>query len=168
MELVFDDVSRFDIVHFHCDYLHFPLLRRQPCPSVTTLHGRVHVPDLGTLFAEYADVPLVSISDDQRRPLPAANWQATVYHGLPRDSHTFRERPGGYLVFLGRISPEKRLDRAIEIARRAGLRLKVAAKTYPEESDYLKQTILPLLRHEQDVGVNVLRREGDVQVTVVK
>ena len=85
MELVFQDVSRFDIIHFHCDYLHFPLLRRQPCPSVTTLHGRVHRPDLGPLFAEYAEVPLVSISDDQRRPIPEANWQATVYHGLPRD-----------------------------------------------------------------------------------
>ena len=102
-----------------------------PCPSVTTLHGRLHLPDLQPLFAEYAEVPLVSISDDQRRPLPWANWQATVYHGLPRGLHTFRERPGDYLAFLGRMSPEKRLDRAIEIARRAGMKLKVAAKIYP-------------------------------------
>jgi glycosyltransferase involved in cell wall biosynthesis len=145
IELVFEDVSRFDLIHFHCDYLHFPLLRRCPCPSVTTLHGRLHTPDLKALFAEYAEVPLVSISDDQRQPIPGANWQATVYHGLPRKSHTFRERPGDYLAFLGRISPEKRLDRAVEIARRTGMKLKVAAKIYPEERDYFKQTIEPLL-----------------------
>jgi glycosyltransferase involved in cell wall biosynthesis len=145
LELVFQDVSRFDVMHFHCDYLHFPLLRRYPCPSLTTLHGRLHVPDLQPLFAEYAEVPLVSISDDQRRPMPWANWQATVYHGLPRDLHTFREWPGDYLAFLGRISPEKRLDRAIEIARRSGRKLKIAAKIYPEERDYYTQTIEPLL-----------------------
>jgi len=145
MELVFQDTSRFDVIHFHCDYLHFPLLRRHSCPSVTTLHGQLHAPDLQPLFEEYAEVPLVSISNDQRRPLPWANWQATVYHGLPRGLHPFRERPGEYLVFLGRISPEKRLDRAIAIARQAGKRLKVAAKIYPEERDYFKQTIEPLL-----------------------
>jgi glycosyltransferase involved in cell wall biosynthesis len=147
MELVFQDVSRFDVLHFHCDYLHFPMLRRCPCPSVTTLHGRLHAPDLLPLLAEYAEVPLVSISDDQRRPAPWVDWQATVYHGLPRDLHTLRERPGEYLAFLGRISPEKRLDRAIEIACRTGMKLKVAAKIYPEERDYYKQTIEPLL-HE--------------------
>jgi glycosyltransferase involved in cell wall biosynthesis len=145
MELVFQDVSRFDVIHFHCDYLHFPLLRRHPCPSVTTLHGRLHAPDLQSLFEEYAEVPLVSISNDQRRPIPWANWQAIVYHGLPRGLHPFRKRPGDYLVFLGRISPEKRLDRAIAIACQAGKRLKVAAKIYPEDRDYFKQTIEPLL-----------------------
>jgi glycosyltransferase involved in cell wall biosynthesis len=149
MELVFQDVSRFDVIHFHCDYLHFPLLRRCPCPSVTTLHGRVHRPDVEALLTEYAEVPLVSISDDQRRPLPNANWQETVYHGLPRNLFSYRERPGNYLAFLGRISPEKRLDRAIEIARRAGMKLKVAAKIYPEERDYYAQTIAPLLRECQ-------------------
>ena len=94
-------------------------------------------------------MPLVSISDDQRRPIPGANWQATVYHGLPRDLHTFRERPGDYLAFLGRMSPEKRVDRAIEIARRAGMKLKIAAKIYPEERDYFQQTIEPLLRESR-------------------
>jgi glycosyltransferase involved in cell wall biosynthesis len=146
LELVFDDVSRFDVIHFHCDYLHFPLLRRHPCASVTTLHGRLHVPDLAGLFQEYPEVPLVSISDSQRRPIPRANWQATIHHGLPRDLHTFREGPGDYLVFLGRISPEKRLDRAIAIAREAGMPLKVAAKVYPEERDYFTQAIEPLLK----------------------
>jgi glycosyltransferase involved in cell wall biosynthesis len=145
MELVFGDVTRFDVMHFHCDYLHFPLLRRCACPSVTTLHGRLHIPDVKPLFDEYPDVPLVSISDDQRRPMPGANWQATVYHGLPRNLHTFRERPGEYLAFLGRASPEKRLDRAIEIARLTGMKLKVAAKIYPEERDYYNQRIQPLL-----------------------
>ncbi|HKB40138.1 MAG TPA: glycosyltransferase family 4 protein [Gemmataceae bacterium] len=146
MELVFRDVSRFDIIHFHTDFLHFPLLRRHPCASVTTLHGRLNVPDVGALFEEYGDVPLVSISDDQRRPVPWAGWQATVYHGLPRDLHTFRHGRGDYLAFVGRTSPEKGLDRAIAIARRAGLPLKIAAKIYPEERGYFAQVIEPLLR----------------------
>jgi glycosyltransferase involved in cell wall biosynthesis len=146
MELVFHDVSRFDVLHFHTDYLHFPLLRRHPCPSVTTLHGRLNVPDMGALFEEYADVPLVSISDDQRRPVPSANWQATVHHGLPRNLHTFRDQPGDYLAFLGRTSPEKGLDRAIAIAQRTGRKLKVAAKVYPEDRAYFAQTIEPLFR----------------------
>jgi glycosyltransferase involved in cell wall biosynthesis len=149
MGLVFADVSRFDVIHFHCDYLHFPLLRRQPCASVTTLHGRLHVPDLGALLEEYAEVPLVSISDDQRRPVPRANWQGTVYHGLPRDLHTFRGGPGDYLAFLGRASPEKGLDRAIAIARRAEMPLKIAAKVYPEERDYFHTTIEPLLEESR-------------------
>jgi len=149
MELVFQDVSRFDLIHFHCDYLHFPMLRRSPCPNVTTLHGRMHGPDLKPLFQEYAEAPLVSISDEQRRPLPWANWQATVYHGLPRSLHTYREPPGDYLAFLGRISPEKRLDRAIAIARQAGMKLKVAAKIYPEERAYYEQTIAPLLEESR-------------------
>jgi glycosyltransferase involved in cell wall biosynthesis len=145
MNMVFDDASRFDVIHFHTDYLHFPLLRKYRCKSVTTIHGRLHTPDLKSLFDEYAEVPLVSISDNQRLPLPDANWLATVYHGLPRDLHTCQNRPGNYLAFLGRISPEKRLDRAIEIARLSGIRLKVAAKIYPEEREYFAQVIEPLL-----------------------
>ena len=150
MELVFEDVSRFDLIHFHCDYLHFPLLRRCPCPSVTTLHGRLHIPDHKALFTEYNEVPLVSISDDQRRPIPEANWRATVYHGLPRNLHTFREAPGEYLAFLGRMSPEKRVDRAIEIARKAGMKLKIAAKIYPEERAYFQEQIEPLLQESRN------------------
>jgi glycosyltransferase involved in cell wall biosynthesis len=145
MERVFADAGDFDVIHFHCDYLHFPMLRRCPCASVTTLHGLLHSADLKSLFEEFAEVPLVSISNDQRRPVPDANWKATVYHGLPTNVHTFRERPGDYLAFLGRISPEKRLDRAIEIARRSGIRLKVAAKIYPEEQEYYRREIEPLL-----------------------
>jgi glycosyltransferase involved in cell wall biosynthesis len=146
MELVFRDISRFDVVHFHTDYLHFPLVRRHRCASVTTLHGMVHPHDVQALFDEYPDVPLVSISNNQRSPTPGANWQGTVYHGLPRHSFTFRDAPGDYLVYLGRMSPEKRVDRAIEIARRAGMPLKIAARIYPEERPYFDERLAPLLR----------------------
>jgi glycosyltransferase involved in cell wall biosynthesis len=146
MELVFRKASQFDVIHFHNDYLHFPLLRHNPTPTVTTLHGRLHLHDVEPLFREYTEAPLVSISDDQRRPMPDANWQATVYHGLPRDTHTFQQEPGEYLVFVGRISPEKRLDRAIEIAKCAGRKLKVAAKIYDEDRGYYHQSIEPLLQ----------------------
>src|SRR5215813_997068 len=144
MELVFRDVSRFDIIHFHCDFVHFPLLRLHRCASVTTLHGRLHVPDLAPLFAEYAEVPVVAISDDQRRTLPDANWLATVYHGLPRELYTFRERPGEYLAFLGRLSPDKGVEEAIKISRRAGMRLKIAGKVYAEEKPYFQDVLTPL------------------------
>jgi glycosyltransferase involved in cell wall biosynthesis len=146
MELVFSDVSRFDVIHFHTDYLHFPLVRRHRCPSVTTLHGMVHPHDLGGLLEEYYDVPLVSISNNQRRPLPHAAWRATVYHGLPRDAFAFYADRGSYVAYLGRTSPEKRLDRAIEIATRSGVPLKIAAKIYPEERRYFDETLAPLLQ----------------------
>jgi glycosyltransferase involved in cell wall biosynthesis len=146
LEQVFDDESRFDVIHFHGEYLHFPFLRRQPCPSVTTLHSRLHAPDLQPFFSGYAELPLISISDSQRRPIPDANWLATVYHGIPRNLHTFRNTPEDYLAFLGRVSPEKRLDRAIAVARGAGMKLKIAAKIYPEENDFYHQTIEPLIR----------------------
>ena len=145
MELVFRELERFDVIHFHTDYVHFPLLRRHRCRSVTTIHGMVHPPDHAALFGEYRDVPLVSISNNQRSPLPDANWRATVYHGLPRDSFTFRSEPGSYLVYLGRMSPEKRVDRAIEIARRSGVPLRIAAKIYPEERSYFDETLAPLI-----------------------
>jgi glycosyltransferase involved in cell wall biosynthesis len=112
---------------------------------VTTLHGRLDPPELGPLYDEFRDVPLVSISDAQRRPLPAANWQATVYHGLPLDLYQCRERPDDYLAFVGRVSPEKRVDRAVEIARRAGLRLKIAAKVDDVDTAYFHCDIEPLL-----------------------
>jgi glycosyltransferase involved in cell wall biosynthesis len=149
MEMVFEDVSRFDVIHFHTDYLHFPLLRQHRCKSVTTIHGLLHTPDLKALFEEYEEVPLVSISDNQRLPLPDANWLATVYHGLPRGLHTFRSRPDNYLAFLGRISPEKRLDRAIEIARLSGRQLRVAAKIYPDEREYFARVIEPLFEQSR-------------------
>ena len=149
LELVFRDLSRFDVIHFHCDYIHFPLLRRLACANVTTLHGQIHLHDVEAIFKEYNELPLVSISDAQRRPLPSANWQATVYHGLPRNLHTFQPQAGKYLAFLGRISPEKRLDRAIEIARRTGAPLKISAKIYDEDRAYFQNTIAPLLNESR-------------------
>src|SRR5262249_43006310 len=145
MELVFNDVGRFDVIHFHTDYIHFPLVRRYKCPSVTTMHGMMHPPDLARLFDEYNEIPLVSISDNQRILLPNANWRGTVYHGLPTDSFKFHPDAGSYLVYLGRMSPEKRVDRAIEIATRSGMPLKIAAKIYPEEQTYFDEQLAPLI-----------------------
>ena len=146
LEEVFRRHGDFDIVHFHCDYLHFPFSRRQRQPHVTTLHGRLDLPELPRLYREYQGEPVVSISDAQRRPLPWLNWQGTVHHGMPRDLHTFRSGPGRYLAFLGRISPEKRVDWAIDIARGAGMPLKVAAKVDHADRDYFKEQIEPLLK----------------------
>ena len=145
LERVFREAHRFDVIHFHIDYLHYPMSRRHEFPHVTTLHGRLDLPELAPLYTEFQDIPVVSISDSQRQPLPQANWQATVHHGLPADLHRGREQPGEYLAFLGRISPEKRVDRAVEIARRTGLRLRVAAKIDAADRDYYR-TIEHLLR----------------------
>ena len=145
LERVMSEAHRFDIIHYHVDYLHFPVSRRQRVPNVTTLHGRLDLPDLVPVFREFDDMPVVSISNAQREPLPWIDWQATVYHGLPLDLYELREGPGEYLAFLGRISPEKRLDRAIEIAERVGMKLKVAAKVDKADRDYFQQVIKPLL-----------------------
>jgi glycosyltransferase involved in cell wall biosynthesis len=149
VELVFQQASRFDIIHFHVDYLHFPLVRRHGSATVTTLHGLLHRNDVQALFDEYQDVPLVSISDSQRVPVPLARWQATVYHGLPRLLFSPADKPRGYLAFLGRMSPEKGVDRAIEIARRADVPLMIAAKIYPEERAYFDTVVAPLLAASQ-------------------
>jgi glycosyltransferase involved in cell wall biosynthesis len=142
---VFREVDRFDFVHFHVDYLHYLLSRHTGVPHATTLHGRLDLPDLVPLYREFRDLPLVSISDAQRTPLPWLNWQATVYHGLPLDLYPPGDGAGGYLAFLGRISPEKRLDLAIEIARRSGLPLRVAAKVDRADLTYYREVIEPLL-----------------------
>jgi glycosyltransferase involved in cell wall biosynthesis len=146
LEHVFKRAAEFDIVHFHVDYLHFPLSRREPITHVTTLHGRLDLSDLVPLYQQFRDMPVISISNGQREPLPWANWQATVYHGLPADMYRFREKPGRYLAFLGRVSPEKRVDRAIEIARQVNMPLKIAAKVDRVDKDYFESVIAPLLR----------------------
>ncbi len=146
LELVAQNAHRFDVLHFHGDPFHFPLARRLPCAHLTTMHGRLLPADHGPLFREFREAALVSISADQRRPIPWANWQATVYHGLPPEELSFRETPGDSLLFLGRITPEKRPDLAVEIARRAGMRLKMGAKVYPGEREYFRQQVEPLLR----------------------
>jgi len=147
LENVFQHAAEFDIIHFHVDYLHFPLSRREAVTHVTTLHGRLDLPDLAPLYQEFCDMPVISISNGQREPLPWANWQATVYHGLPADLYRFRPDPGSYLAFLGRISPEKRVDRAIEIAMRVGMPLRMAAKIDRVDKDYFESVIAPLLRN---------------------
>jgi glycosyltransferase involved in cell wall biosynthesis len=147
LEHVFRRAAEFDIIHFHIDYLHFPLSRREPVAHVTTLHGRLDIPDLVPLYQEFREMPVISISNGQRDPLPWANWQATVYHGLPVDIYRFRPEPGSYLAFLGRISPEKRVDRAIEIAKQVGMPLKIAAKIDRVDKDYFESVIAPLLRN---------------------
>jgi glycosyltransferase involved in cell wall biosynthesis len=146
MERVFRHASQFDLIHWHIDYLHFPLSRRQATPHVTTLHGRLDIPDLVPLYQEFTDVPVISISHAQREPLPRLNWQGTVYHGLPAELYTFRPEPGTYLAFLGRISPEKRVDRSIAIARRLGMAIKIAAKVDPVDREYFEAVVAPLLR----------------------
>ena len=125
LDKVHSMASEFDILHFHMDQFHFPIFNEEPRRTVTTLHGRQDLPDLKHLYAGFPEMPLVSISNDQRTPMPDANYVATVYHGLPRDLLTPTLNPrGGYLAFLGRISPEKRVDRAIAIARAVGLPLR--------------------------------------------
>ena len=126
--MVASELGGFDIVHNHLDHLTYPLARMAPCPVVTTLHGRLDLPELEFVYREFCDVPLVSISDAQRQPVKSANWVGTVYHGIPLEEFTFTSRKGRYLAFLGRISPEKGLDTAIRVARRAGLPLRIAAR----------------------------------------
>jgi glycosyltransferase involved in cell wall biosynthesis len=147
LENVFQRASEFDIIHFHLDYLHFPFSRREAATHVTTLHGRLDLPELAALYQQFRDMPLISISNAQREPLSWANWQATVYHGVPADMYRLCEEPGSYLAFLGRISPEKRLDRAIEIAKRVQMPLKIAAKIDRVDKDYFESVIKPLLRN---------------------
>jgi glycosyltransferase involved in cell wall biosynthesis len=144
---VFDRAEQFDVIHFHVDYLHYPYSSRQPVPHVTTLHGRLDMPDLAPLYRAFDEVPVVSISNAQRAPLPWLNWQATVHHGLPLGFQRRREEPGSYFAFLGRISREKRVDRAIEIACRAGVPLKIAAKIDRADREYYERDIAHLLDH---------------------
>ena len=137
----------FDILHFHIDQFHFPLFRPLAGRTLTTLHGRQDLPDLRPLYFGFNEMPLVSISDGQRAPIPNANFVATVYHGLPTDLHrpTFNPR-GGYLAFLGRISPEKGVDRAIKVAQTLGIPLRIAAKVDRVDEAYFREQIAPLLK----------------------
>jgi glycosyltransferase involved in cell wall biosynthesis len=137
----------FDVCHFHIETLHLPLMSRCATPSLTTLHGRVDLPDLKPLHKRFKDHPLVSISDSQRTPLAWAHWIGTVYHGLPADLYSFHPEPQDYFAFVGRVSPEKRLDRAIEIAIACDTPVRVAAKVDPIDREYFEQVIEPLLDH---------------------
>ncbi|AEA59808.1 glycosyltransferase family 4 protein [Burkholderia gladioli] len=157
--LLLEEVRRradeFDVLHFHIDYYPFSLFSRQPVPHVTTMHGRLDLPELQPIFNTFNTVPVVSISDNQRIPLPQANWQPTVYHGLPENLLTPpKDAKPSYLAFLGRISPEKRVDTAIRIAEQAGLPIKIAAKLDKADRAYYEEKIKPLfaLPHVEYIG----------------
>ena len=146
LDQLWQRASEFDVVHFHIDYLHFPLFRQHAGKTLTTLHGRLDLPFLNPIFRHFQGMPLVSISMHQRQPMPYANWVGNVQHGLPSDLLPYQEAPSwDYLAFLGRICPEKRVDRAIRIAKRAGMKLKIAAKIDKVDREYFKTTIEPML-----------------------
>ena len=142
-----EHAHEFDVIHFHTGYLHFPVSRYLPVPHVTTLHGRLDILDFVAVYDRFRDVPVISISNSQQAPIPWANWQATIYHGLPRELFQFYPNRGEYLAFLGRISPEKRADRAIEIAKRVDMPLKIAAKVDRADRRYFKRVVEPLLNN---------------------
>jgi glycosyltransferase involved in cell wall biosynthesis len=137
--------EEFDVLHFHIDLFHFPLFRSLANRTLTTLHGRQDLGDLGIFYSRFSEMPLVSISDHQRKPLPNAKFMATIQHGIPADLHRPLFETGKYFAFLGRISPEKRPDRAIRIARAAGIPLKIAAKVDKVDEEYFRREILPLI-----------------------
>ncbi len=133
--------EEFDVIHLHIDYLGYPVLKRIGVPFLTTLHGRLDLPELRRIYETFSDVPLVSISDSQREPLPSANYIGTIHHGLPQNLLTPGDGSGGYLAFIGRISPEKAPDAAIRIAAAAGMKLKIAAKIDKVDRAYFEQHI---------------------------
>jgi glycosyltransferase involved in cell wall biosynthesis len=137
----------FDVIHFHLDYLHFPTSRALGLTQLTTQHGRLDVPDLRPLYMEFRDLPLVSISDAQRRPLPDLMWAGTVHHGLPESLLEPNARPGDYFAFVGRVSPEKRVDRAIEVALALDMPIRIAAKIDKADRAYYEREIAALFRH---------------------
>jgi glycosyltransferase involved in cell wall biosynthesis len=145
IDKVRERAKEFDVVHFHIDFFHFPLFRSLATQTLTTLHGRQDLGDLKPFYSRFGEMPLISISNDQRKPLPHANFVATIHHGIPPDLLRPSFEPGRYLAFLGRISPEKRPDRAIRIARAAGIPLKLAAKIDTVDEDYFRKEILPLI-----------------------
>lgn len=139
------DDEEFDFLHFHLDYFSWSLFSRQPTPFVTTLHGRLDLPEHQPVFTTFRSAPLISISNAQRRPVPQANWVRTIHHGLPEKLLMPKPVKHDYLAVLGRIAPEKRVDRAIEIAIRCGIPLKIAAKVDPADRDYYDELICPMI-----------------------
>jgi glycosyltransferase involved in cell wall biosynthesis len=163
IERICQQASNFDIIHFHLDYYPFSLMSRQSVPVVTTLHGRLDLPEHQPMFDTFSSVPVVSISDSQRRPVPQANWVSTVHHGLPKGLLAPQPINPSYLAFLGRISPEKRVDRAIRIAQRCGLPLKIAAKVDRADEDYFNDDIRALVDqpHVEFIGEISDNQKGD-------
>src|SRR5271165_2443527 len=160
MEKIYQHAHEFDVLHCHLDYWPFSLLSRQATPYMTTLHGRLDLVELTRIYDCFTDAPLVSISDAQRRPLPRGNFIGTVHHGLPPDLLTPQPGPRDYLAFLGRICPEKSPDRAIRIARAAGMRLKIAAKIDRVDKTYFETTIRPMIDDDQ---IQLIGEIGDAE-----
>jgi glycosyltransferase involved in cell wall biosynthesis len=158
---LYEQPDRFDVIHAHIDYWVFPYVRMAPVPpTVSTMHGRLDVEALRPIYEHFLEPPVISISDAQRTPLPFMNWVGTVYHGLPLDLLSYNPKGGKYLAFLGRISPEKRPELAIEVATRAGLPLKIAAKVDAADREYYERTVKPLLSRP---GVEFIGEINDVQ-----
>ncbi|MFN3402860.1 MAG: glycosyltransferase family 4 protein [Cytophagaceae bacterium] len=147
MEMVQMEIENFDIVHYHIDYLHFPLSSRSRKPNISTVHGRLDIPDLVPLYNQYKGIPLVSISNFQQKPFPDNNWVGNVYHGLPQNLYNANYNNGKYLAFVGRFSRDKRPDRAIELAIRTGIPIKLAAKIGDQDIEYYESVVKPLLNH---------------------
>ncbi len=145
VEEVHKQAELFDVIHFHTDFLHYTAFRHDATPFLTTLHGRLDLPDIMALYWEFRELPVISISDNQRRPMPWLNWRQTIYHGLPIDLLHYNDQPDDYLAFIGRMCPEKRPDLAIQIARKSGIPLKMAAKVDEADQEYYTNVILPLL-----------------------
>lgn len=160
LELLSRDYHKYDVIHFHIDFLHFLLARFLRLPHLTTLHGRLDLAELQPVYDRFGDIPVVSISDAQRAPLPQANWFGTVHHGLPENLYRFSPHGGDYFVFVGRISPEKRVDRAIEIATALGTRIKIAAKIDKADREYFEREMAHLFNNPL---VEYLGEVGDAQ-----
>ncbi|HET7086555.1 MAG TPA: glycosyltransferase family 4 protein [Rhizomicrobium sp.] len=161
LDRVFGRQDEFDVLHFHIDFFHYPMFRRMAQRTLTTVHGRQDLPELPDIYRAFPHMPLVSISDHQRLPVPPVNWQGTVHHGLPEDLFKEGEGEGGYLAFLGRICADKGILPAIEISRRAGLPLKVAAKVDPADKDYFEEQVKPVL--DASPHVEFIGEIGDSQ-----
>ncbi|MFZ6012740.1 MAG: glycosyltransferase family 4 protein [Bacteroidota bacterium] len=147
LQMVQNEIENFDIIHYHVDYLHFTVSKISSTPQLTTLHGKLTIPELQSLYAQYTDMPLVSISNAQRKPLSNVNWIKTVHHGIPQDLFSMQPGKGKYLAFLGRVSPEKGLDRAIEVAMRCDIPLKIAAKIDKVDQPYYEAHIKKYVGH---------------------
>jgi glycosyltransferase involved in cell wall biosynthesis len=160
LDHVFRQAHKFDILHFHIDYFPNLLFQHQPVPFLTTLHGRLDLPELGVVYRTFPDLPVVSISNSQRAPIPDLNWIGTVYHGITKDQLTPQPVEPSYFAFLGRISPEKGIERAIRIAGACGVKLKVAAKVDKADAEYFKAQVEPLLK---DANVEFIGEINDAQ-----
>jgi glycosyltransferase involved in cell wall biosynthesis len=151
LDQVASRLDEFDVLHFHIDFFHYPIFRNMARKTLTTVHGRQDLPELPDIYRAFPHMPLVSISDHQRLPVPPVNWMGTVYHGMPENLFRLGKGDGGYLAFLGRICADKGPIEAIEIARRAGMKLKIAAKVDPMDKPYFEAVVGPLIEKSPHV-----------------